>query len=149
MSALGYVYTALKTLIGSDVTTIALLAPEPFSGAGVNGKAIYDDGRAPQSATMPRVSVGAGTEIPAATLGANGWNCTVQVKATAQGSEATGQAIVAALSALLFPMPRRTLSVAGFSSVVIQEFTVQPSLATVVAGVPVWEWPVILRVLAR
>lgn len=149
MSALGGIYTALKTLIGADATTAALLAASPGAWVGTNGKAIYDDGAAPQAGSMPYLTIGAGTEIPMSSLAQNGWNCTLQVKVTAQGAEAIGQAIVNSLSALLFPMPRRYLTVAGFSTAVIQEFIVQPTLVTTIAGVVTREWPVILRVYAR
>ncbi len=148
MSALGLVYTALKTAIATDATTAALIASSPGTWAGVSGKAVYDDGGAPQGGTMPWVTVGAGTEIPQSTLRARGWNCTVQVKVTAQGTEATGQAIVQALSALLFPDAPKYLTVTGFTRCWVDEFTQQPTLVTTVAGVVTREWPVILRVYA-
>lgn len=148
MSALGGVYAALKALIGADATTAALLANSPGAWAGVNGKAIYDDGAAPQGSAMPWITIGAGTEIPQGTHGRNGWNCTLQVKVASQGPAATGEAIVAALSALLFPVGRRYLTVTGFGTAVIGEFSRQPELISQVAGVTTREWPLILRVYA-
>jgi hypothetical protein len=97
---------------------------------------------------MPWITVGAGTEIPFSSFRSRGWNCTVQVKVTAQGTEATGQAIVAALSALFMPPGPFYITVAGFTSSWVDEFSVQPTLVTVVAGVVTREWPVILRVYA-
>lgn len=148
MSALGGIYAALKTLIGSDATTAALLGKEPFAGAGVNGKGVYDEGAAPQAAVFPFVTVGAGTEVPFTTHGSRGWNCTVQIKVIGQGSEAAGLAIVAALSDLLFPLPRRRLTVAGYSDTWVDDFSVVPSLTETVAGVATKSWPVIVRVIA-
>lgn len=149
MSALGLVYTALKTAIAGDATTAALLASSPGAWAGVNGKAVYDDGGAPQGGTMPWITVGAGTEFPQNTLRARGWNCTVQVKVTAQGSEATGQAIVRALSVLLAPEEAPLfLTIDGFTRCWVDEFSQQGTLVTTLASVVTREWPVILRVYA-
>jgi hypothetical protein len=148
MSALGLVYTALKTAIAADATTAALLASSPGAWAGVSGKAVYDDGGAPQGGTMPWITVGAGTEFPLNTFRSQGWNCTVQVKVTAQGTEAEGQAIVRALSALLFPEEPVYLTVDGFTSCWVDEFAQQPTLVTTLASVVTREWPVILRVFA-
>lgn len=151
MSALGGIYTALKTLIATDATVAALLANAPFSGAGgsPNTKAVYDDGAAPQVATggYPLITIGAGTSVQASTLGARGWNCTVQVKPIAQ-STATVQSIVTALSALLMPVPPRTLTVAGFTSCWVDDFNEQPALIELVGGVPTRSVPILVRVYA-
>lgn len=149
MSALGNIYGALKTLIAADATTAALLASSPGAWSGTNGKAVYDDGAAPQGSSMPWITVGAGTEVPESTFRSRGWNCTIQVKVTAQGSEAVGHAIVRALSALLMPEPGpRELTVSGFVSCPVTEFTLQQTLVTTLAGQVTREWPVILRVFA-
>jgi hypothetical protein len=155
MSALGGVYAALKTLIATDATTAALIASAPFPGLGVSGKAVYDDGAAPQptqvvpmSSLTPYVTIGAGTAIQASGFRARGWNCTVQVKVTAQGSEATGQEIVRMLSALLLPNAPRYLTVTGFTSSWVEDFTPQPTLVTVIGAVVTREWPIIVRVYA-
>jgi hypothetical protein len=148
MSALGGIYTALKTLIATDATA-ALLANAPFSGAGgsPNTKAVYDDGAAPQGGSYPLIVVGAGTSVQASSLGSRGWNCTVQIKPIAQ-STTTVQAIVTALSTLLMPIPPRTLTVAGFTSCWVDDFTEQPALIEVIAGVPTRSVPIIVRVYA-
>lgn len=155
MSAIGGIHAALKTLIATDGATAALIANAPFPAAGVSGKAVYDDGSAPQptqvtpmSALAPWVTVGAWTEVPFGVLGSRAWDCTGQVKVTAQGTEAQGQAIVAALSALLFSLPPTYLTVAGFASCCIVEFQVQPVLLETLAGVLTRSWPVIVRVYA-
>ena len=156
MSALGGVIAALKTLCAADAGVAALLANSPGAWAGVNGKAVYDDGAAPQptqalpmSTLTPWITVGAGTEIPQGTLVRRGWDCTVQIKVTAQGPESVGLAVVAALSALLFPDgTRRTLTVAGFPTCAVMEFTVQPTLVSTVGGLVTREVPVIVRVYA-
>lgn len=147
MSALGGIYAALKTLIAADATTAALLA-STVAWQGTNGKAVYDDGAAPQGGLMPYITVGAGTEVPFSSFRSRGWNCTVQVKVTAQGTEATGQAIVSALSALFYPTAPLYVAIGGFTSCWVEEFTVQPTLVTTIAGVVTREWPVILRVYA-
>jgi hypothetical protein len=148
MSALGGVYSALKTAIAADSGVAALLAAAPFAGAGVNGKAVYDEGAVPQLSAVPYLTVGAGTEFPQSTFRSRGWNCTVQVKVTARGSEASGHAIVEALSALLLPPGPYELTVIGFTRSWVDEFTLQPTLIELIAGVTTRSWPVILRVMA-
>lgn len=156
MSALGGIYAALKAEIGADAGVAALLAAEPVTGVGVNGRGVYDDGGAPQatqakplSVISPYVTVGAGTEVPQSTFGSRGWNCTVQIKVTGL-SESVGQAIVGALSGLLFPNSPspKYLAVPGFSSTWVHEFTVQPTLVSSLAGIVTREVPVIVRVFA-
>jgi hypothetical protein len=147
MSALGGIIAALKTLIATDGPTAALLA-STSAWQGTSGKAVFDDGGAPQGAAMPWVTVGAGTQFPSSTFRSRGWNCTVQVKVTAQGTEATGQAIVTALSALLYPAAPLYLTISGFASAWVDDFSVQPTLVSTVAGVVTREWPIILRVYA-
>jgi hypothetical protein len=146
--ALGAVYTAIKALLAADGTTTALLATAPTGFGG--GPAIYDEGAAPSAATMPYLTIGAGTMVPFDTFRSMGWNCTLQIKVvgigSGVGSEAAGQAIVAALAALL--SRGRALTVTGYTSSWCDEFVVQPSFVSVVAGVTVREWPVILRVYA-
>lgn len=149
MSALGVIQAALKTLIATDAATAALLANSPGAWAGTSGKAVYDDGAAPQGSSMPWVTVGVGTEIPQSTFRTRGWNCTVQAKVTAQGAESVGLAVIAALSALLMPNGGpRTLTVPGFTSAWVHDFAVQSTLVTTIGGVVTREWPVILRVMA-
>lgn len=151
---LGAVYAAVKAEIAADVATAALLANAPAARGG--GKAIYDDGEAPQptqavpmSTLTPLVTVGAGTAVQSSTLRKRGWNCSVQVKVIAQGTEATVQAIVAALSALFLPEPgAKYVTVAGFTSSWVADVSVQPTLLELVGGVTTRSVPVILRVYA-
>lgn len=153
MSALGGVYAALKTLIAATPAVTSLLATAPVALGG--GAAIYDDGAAPQptqaqplSTLTPWLTVGAGTEVPFSTFRSRGWNCTVQVKLTGQISEAAGQTILAALSALLLPSDPRYLTVAGFPSSWVDEANQQTPLVETIGGVLTRSWPVIVRVYA-
>jgi hypothetical protein len=155
MSALGSVFTALKTLIAATPSVTSLLAAAPAALGG--GPAIYDDGAAPQptqaaplSTLTPWLTIGAGTEIQSSALRKRGWNCTLQVKVTALGNEAVGQAIVRALSALLAPDGGATyLTVVGFESSWVDDFSVQSTLVSTIGGAVTREWPIILRVYAK
>lgn len=146
---MGGIHGALKTLIATDSATAALLANAPGAWAGTSGKAVYDDQTAPQGSAMPWVTVGAWTENLFSGFQKRGWNCTGQVKVTAQLSEEAGQDIVKALSILLAPdSGPRYLTVAGFPSTWVDDVSVQPTLVTTVSGVVTREWPVIVRVIA-
>lgn len=150
MSALGGIYTALKTLIANDATVAGLIANAPFAGAGgsPNAKAVYDDGTVPQGATYPLVTVGAGASVEASSLRTVGWNCTVQVKPIAQ-STATVQAIVAAISAALRPGGNPVeLTVTGFPVCRVAEISEVPQLIELIAGATVKSVPMIVRVYA-
>lgn len=149
MSALGGIYTALKTLIATDTAVAALIVNAPFVGAGgsVNAKAVYDDGLAPQGGSYPLVAVGAGTSAQASSLASLGWNCTVQVKPIGKATDNV-QGIVTVLSALLLTIPRRPLTVPGFPSCWIEDVSEQPALYEIVAGVPTRSVPLIVRVYA-
>lgn len=147
--ALGAVYTALKTLIGSSTAVTDLIADAPAGFGG--GPAIYDDGGAPQSGrVMPDLTVGAGTQVRFNTIRDSAWNCTVQIKVTWQGYESVGQTIQAALAALLYG--GRPLTVAGYTSSWIgaapDDYVAQPVLVTTIAGVVTRELPIIVRVFA-
>jgi hypothetical protein len=145
---LGSIYAALKTLLAAHAPLTALISVKPVGGAA----AIYDDGSAPQAATMPYLTVGAGTQNPWHTMGdANdatvtrwGWNCTVQIKAVGQGNEASGLAIMSTVATAL--REGTALTLAGYASAWCDEFQVFPTLITVQAGVTTREWPAILRV---
>jgi uncharacterized protein DUF3168 len=145
--ALGAIYVALKALMAAYVPLTGLIAVKTL---GVNVPAIYDEGAVPQSSAMPYLTIGAGTQVPWHTMGmANmarwGWNCTVQIKAIGQGTEASGLAIMSQVAAVLYG--GRELSLAGYgSSFIDDEFTVQPTIVTTLAGVTTREWPAILRV---
>lgn len=154
MAALGGIYAALKALIAADSGVAALIANAPAGKGG--GKAIYDDGDAPQASSVqpfstlsPYLTIGAGTEIAFSTFRKRGWNCTVQVKVVWSGAESTGIAIANALSTLLFQDGGpTTLTVSGFASSWVDDFSLQPTLVTTVAGVVTRELPVIVRVIA-
>ena len=145
---LGKVYTAFKTALAAWGPLTALLATKPVG----SGPAIYDDGSVPQAATFPYLTIGAGTQVPWHTMGMeseprHGWNCTVQVKAVGQGTEASGLAVMSQVAAVLYD--GRVLSLAGYGSSWCEEFVVQPTIITLVAGVTTREWPVIVRVYAH
>lgn len=147
---LGKIYTAFKTALAASAPLTALLATKTLGG----GPAIYDEGSVPQTSTFngPYLTVGAGTQNPWHTMGdesllRHGWNCTVQVKAVGQGNEASGLAVMSQVAAVLYD--GRVLSLAGYGSSWCEEFVVQPTIITLVAGVTTREWPVIVRVYAH
>lgn len=142
---LGAIYTALKALMAADGPLTALIATKTLGGA----PAIYDDGSVPQSSVMPYLTIGLGTQIAWHTMGmANmarwGWNCTVQIKAVGQGSETSGLAIMSKVATVLFE--GKELSLAGYGSSWCDEFEMQPTIVTTLAGVTTREWPAILRI---
>lgn len=154
---LGPIYAALKTLLAAHAPLTALIAVKPI---GV-GPAIYDDGAVPQAATvpvppatswLPYLTIGAGTQVPDHTMGdandANakrfGWNCTLQIKAVGQITEAAGLTILSKVATAL--KEGTALTLAGYGSAWCDEFTVFPTIVTVQAGVTTREWPAILRV---
>lgn len=150
---LGPIYAALKALMAAYAPLTTLLAVKPL---GTNVPAIYDDGSVPQAATMPYLTVGAGTQVPWHTMGdANdpnakrwGWNCTLQIKAVGQGNEASGLAILSKVATVL--KAGTTLTLTGYGSAYVDDdFTVQPTIVTTLAGVTTREWPAILRVLCH
>jgi len=151
--ALSAIYTALKTLMVAYAPLTALLAVKPL---GVSVPAIYDEGSVPQAATMPYLTIGAGTQTPWHTMGdANdptakrwGWNSTLQIKAVGQGNEASGLAILSQVATVLYG--GRNLTLAGYNTAWIDDdFNVQPTLVTTLAGVTTREWPAILRVFCH
>lgn len=143
---LGPIYTALKALMAAYVPLTGLLAVKPL---GVAVPAIYDDGSVPQLATMPYLTIGAGTQVPDHTMGMSnlaryGYNCTLQIKAVGQGNEASGLAIMNQVQALLYD--GRELNIAGYGSSWTEQFILHPTIVTTLAGVTTREWPAILRV---
>lgn len=147
---LGKIYTAAKTLLSAHAPLTALLAVKPL---GASLPAIYDDGAVPQAATFPYLTVGAGTQVPEGeTMGTeadpiHGWNCTFQVQALGQISESAIVNIMTEVAKVLYR--GRDLALAGYGSSWIDEFTVQPTLTTAVAGVPTRQLPAIVRVMAH
>lgn len=145
---LGPIYSALKALLAASAPLSALLSTKAIGGA----PAIYDDGSVPQSSTMPYLTIGLGTQIPWHTMGEPsasryGWECTVQIKAVGQGSEASGLAILSEVAAVCYE--GKGLGLSGYGSSWCDEFTVQPTLVTTLSGVITREWPAILRVFAH
>ena len=141
------IYVAMKALMVATAPLTALLATKPLGGP-----AIYDEGAVAQGAAMPYLTIGAGTQVPWHTMGVvgsarYGWNCTLQIKAAGQGTEASGLAIMSQVAALFHD--GKELSLAGYGSSWAEEFTLQPTIVTTLAGVTTREWPAILRVLAH
>lgn len=143
--ALGAIYAALKSLMASYGPLTGLLATKTLGGT----PAIYDDGGVPQGSLMPYLTIGLGTQNPWHTMGSHtmarwGWNCTMQIKAVGQGTEASGLAILSQVAVVCYE--GRELNLAGYATSWCDEFTVQPTLVTTLAGVMTREWPAILRV---
>ncbi len=145
------IYRALRALLVADVTLTGLIAAVP-AGLG-SGPGIYAEGAVPQGATFPYLTMGAGTQVPDHTMGAPnmarwGWNCTLQIKAVGQGKgEDEGLAIMDAVGQVLYD--GRPLTVTGYGTAYCDEWTVQPTLVTTLAGVTTREFPAILRVLVH
>jgi hypothetical protein len=143
-AVLGKIYTSVKALLAAHAPLTALLATKPVG----SGAAIYDDGAVPQAATMPYLTIGAGVQLPWNTMGETGmprygWECSFQVKGTAQISETNGMNLMTQVAAAL--PDGKELSIAGYGSGWVEQFTLQPTLITLVAGVATREWPAILR----
>lgn len=143
--ALVKIYAALKAILVADAGLIAGLAAKPIG----SGPGIYDEGSVPQAASMPYLTIGAGTQVPAHTMGEQGlprygWNCTVQIKAVAQGAEAVGMGLMNHVMAALYD--GRPLTLTGYSSAWCDETNVVPTIVDVQAGVVIRHWPIILRV---
>ena len=141
---LGSIYAAVKALLAANTSLTALISTKPLGGA-----AIYDEGGVVQAATMPYLAIGAGTQVPNHTMGGlaaarYGWNCTFQIKATGQGSEAAGLAIMSQVASIL--KEGTSLGLAGYAYSFVDEFTMQPTIVTTQAAVITREWPAILRV---
>lgn len=145
---------AIRALLVADtgsggLTTLITTKATALGG----GPAIYDDGTAPQGATMPYVTIGAWTQTPEHTLVPNGvgygWNCTGQLKAVGQNrsSEDPIRRIMSRIFTLLYQ--GRRLSVAGYGSAYCDDFVLQPTLKTIVSGVITFEVVAILRVIVH
>ena len=155
---------ALKALLSSESSVTSLITTKP-AGAG-GGPAIYDDGSVPQPpaanttppppAPYPYLVIGAGTQVPFHTMGGPsapkyGWNCTLQIKAVGQGfaqtSESAIQLVLSKVVAVCYH--GRRLTVTGYASAWCDEFIIQPTLITVLAGSTTREVPGILRVIVH
>lgn len=150
---LGPIYTAVKALLAAYAPLTALLGTKALGGA----PAIYDEGGVPQSATstvgwLPYLTIGAGTQVPGHTMGPSdsakyGWNCTFQIKAVGQISDSAGLAIMSQVAVVLYE--GREFNLAGYGSAWVEEFTVQPTIHTIQAGVTTREWPAIVRAICH
>lgn len=148
----GELYDALKAEIVATAAITSLLRTAPAGFGG--GPAVYRDGRAPQPSTaqpmsslVPWIVIGGATAVQSSTHGSRGWNCTVQVKPVVQGPEDDAQDIVQALAALFLPDGRpKALTLDGFPSCWVDDFTPQPALTEQIGGVATVSVPVILRV---
>lgn len=145
------IYAALTALMAAYGPLTALIRTKAVGGA----PAIYDEGAVPQAAAMAYLTIGVGTQVRANRFGATttaamtptyGWNCTLQIKAVGQGTEASGLAILHQVGIVLPEGKDITLS--GYAAAYVDEFEVQPTIVTTLAGVTTREWPAILRVRA-
>lgn len=140
-------YAAIKTILAASSGLTALLAVKPIG----TGPAIYDDGSVPQAATFAYLTIGAGTQTPDHAMGEDGlarfgWNCTLQVKAVGQGSEASGLAIMSEVAKAL--KPGTALTLAGYTRAWVEDFVLFPTLVSTEAGIVTRQWPAILRAIA-
>lgn len=138
--------TALRALLVANTTLVGLLASKPSSQG--SGAAIYPDGEVYQGQTFPYLTIGAWTQVPDHRLSPGtdgyGWNCTGQIKANGQKAEAPLLAVMNQVAAT-FPEGTR-LTVSGYGSASIGEFSLQPAIKVIEAGVTVIGVPAILRV---
>jgi hypothetical protein len=122
--------------------------------------ALYTEGAVPDGATMPYVTMGAATQIPAHRMGSAtalryGWDCTVQLKAVGAGrGEDENVAILDCIGRELYD--GRDLTAAGspgspgllitYATAWCDEWVVQPTIVSILNGVPIRETLAILRV---
>ena len=148
--AIPAIETAVRALLVADATVVSRLSTRPTARGG--GPAIYTDGDVPSGATFPYLTIGAWTQIGSHNLAPDssgyGWNCTGQLKAVGQLSANKNETtLLNLMSAVFAALPQgRRLSVPGYSSGWTDEFTLQPSIKTTLAGVVTIEVPAILRV---
>ena len=136
-----------RMLATSALTT--LLASKPAARGG--GPAIYADGDVPQGQLFPFLTIGAWTQVPSHRMspGADGygWNCTVQIKAIGQRSDAQ---VYEVINQVMAAFPHGTaLTVSGYTTAWTDEATLQPMLNNITAGMTTKEVPLILRVFVH
>jgi hypothetical protein len=136
------IFAALKALMAAHAPLVALLASKSVG----TGPAIYDDGSVPQAATMPYLTIGAGTQVARDTFQESGYTCTLQVKVVGQTSEENGLKILSAARTPIKPGTNLTLTGYTFEESYVDTFEVHPTIVTTLAGVTTREWPAILRV---
>lgn len=137
---------ALRALFVANVTLTAAIATKPSAYGG--GPAIYEDGKVPQGATMPYLTIGAWTQIPFNNLAPDstgyGYNCTCQLKAVGQTTEA---ALMAVMNKVFAVIPQgQALTVSGYSGCWTDELALHPTIKEVVGAVTTLSIPAILRV---
>lgn len=141
---------AVRALLVADATVASRLSIKPTPRGG--GPAIYTDGDVPSGATFSYLTIGAWTQIGSHNMAPDssgyGWNCTGQIKAVGQLSGTKNETtLLNLMSAVFAALPHgRGLTVSGYSSGWIDEFILQPSIKTTLAGVVTIEVPAILRV---
>lgn len=136
----------LVEMLEADTSLVALLASKPSAKGG--GPAIYKDGEVAQGQLFPYLTIGAWTQVPFHNMGSSyGWNCTGQLKAVGQRSNAP---VAALLSAALAVLPEGVeIAVDGYTSSCMGEANVQPAIKTTLAGVVTIEIPAIIRVYVQ
>lgn len=138
--------TALRALFVANVTLTGAISTKPSAHGG--GAAIYEDGRVPQGATFPYLTIGAWTQVPFNNLSPDstgyGYNCTCLIKAVGQGSES---ALMSVMTKVFAVIPEgQALTVSGYTGCWTGELNVQPLLKEIVGQVPTFSLPAILRV---
>lgn len=147
--------TALRALLVAYTPLTTVLASKPTARGG--GPAIYNDGDVPQGATLPYLTLGAWTQVGSHSFTPNagspdvtgyGWNCTGQFTVVGQKSATWDEpALMAVMSHVFAALPHgMPLSVAGYGSGWVDEFTLQPTLKELINGVTTFRVPAILRV---
>lgn len=147
---------ALRAQLIADSGLTALIATKPAARGG--GPAIWTDGEVMANPTYPYLTIGAWTQnkfhrfspsgSPAEGSGW-GWNCTAVVKAIGQFPGRTEAQLQAILTQVFGALPEgERLSVSGYSASWVDEWSLQPSIKTTLAGITTIEVPAIIRVYA-
>jgi hypothetical protein len=152
--ALGGIYAAVRAELLLDAELEELLAPDKRDP---ELPGIYPEGAVPAGAVKPYLTIGAGTQIPDHRMGKPtdpkwGWDCTIQLKAVGTGAgEEENTAILDLVGRILYE--GLDLEVVGggspgvaYGSAWCDEWSVQPTLVYVDAGITIRETPAILRV---
>ena len=137
---------ALRAVMVASAPLTALIRTKPAAKGG--GPAIYADGEVAQGQTFPYITIGAWTAVKdhrfSPGVDGYGWNCTGQIKAVGQTSEAALHTVLNEVMEL-FP-DGSALTVTGYGSAFTEEFNIQPSLKEVVQAITTYSVPAIIRV---